>query len=251
MKRRIIIGAIGGRVEPEARADVRAFGLAVARAGCILLTGGDPPLPGVDASKVPPEVKNLTMLGTVDALASGNDAPVARLIGILPSAMVKWSTCPGRLALSTGLHHIQRNAINGLTPDVLVVFGGSTGTLSELGFAAAAKKPVVCFPRAVTMLRQKYAQHTADGEVERFFRSALGKYPEPGGARLSATDMIDVLDEVLATASDYDSDTTSLVAYAVSLAMKSSPGDQTGFPGLPGDVQSKGRFESEVRRLSE
>jgi hypothetical protein len=250
MERRIIIGAIGGGVEPTAIGDVKAFGGAVAEAGCILLTGGPPPEATGHSSRVEPAVKNVTMLGSVEAAAVRKPAVISRLIGILPSSDVSQSEPPGRLALRTGLDHTQRNAINGLTPDVMVVFGGSTGTLSELGFAAAAGKPILFFPRSLTMLRQKYDEHTADGEIDRYFQMALRVYPEPAGVRQNVAGLTDLLSKVLAHATDDETDVSALVAQAVSLATGSGPPGSTGFPDLPNVASSKERFESAVRRLS-
>ena len=66
----------------------------------------------------------------------------------------------------------ERDAINGVTPDVLVFFAGSSGTLCELAFALQAKRPVL-FWRAAQILRNKYEEHTADGEVDGFLAAAL------------------------------------------------------------------------------
>jgi hypothetical protein len=73
--RRTIIGAIGGDFE-DAGPDALAFGAAVARAGCILLTGGEP--------SNRREVKSATMQGAV------NSGATARLIGFLPESPLEW-----------------------------------------------------------------------------------------------------------------------------------------------------------------
>lgn len=111
-QRRIIIGAIGGDGQKEAAV---ALGKAVAEAGCILLTGGE--LRDSD------EVKDAAMLGAASTRATGS---TPRLVGIIPSNIPKWDeSVENALFLRTGLEHNFRNVINGLTPDVLIVFGGS------------------------------------------------------------------------------------------------------------------------------
>ena len=82
MKRRcVILGAIGGDKQEDA---ARAFGAAVAEAGCILLTGG--------GDRDDDEVKNASIHGAMTAERRG--AAVARFVGILPSQRLNWATFP-------------------------------------------------------------------------------------------------------------------------------------------------------------
>jgi predicted Rossmann-fold nucleotide-binding protein len=133
-KRQIIIGAFGGDRQKSVGEE---FGAAVARAGYILLTGGD--IRDCD------EIKNATMIGA--ARSEDQDRKVvARLIGILPDGPREWlHPCHTRLFLKTGLPHYVRNVINGMTPDVIVAFGGGPGTLAEVAFAKAAGKEVIFY----------------------------------------------------------------------------------------------------------
>jgi uncharacterized protein (TIGR00725 family) len=132
MKRHIIIGAIGGDKQEKPATD---FGEAVARADCILLTGG--------GNKVSDQVKDASILGAKNA--AQKNCVLARFVGILPSDDYRWKQEKTSLLLHTGLEHNIRNVINGVTPDVIVVFGGSLGTLAEAAFALAAGKKLLFF----------------------------------------------------------------------------------------------------------
>ena len=130
MHRRALIGVIGGDKQGET---ARSLGRAAAAAGVILLTGGGDP---TDIKLQPDEVKNAVFRGALDAEADGSG--VARFVGVLPSGNVRWlRPRPRHCLLETGLQHFERNVINGVTPDVLVVMGGSRGTLAEAAFALA------------------------------------------------------------------------------------------------------------------
>ncbi|NZD53600.1 hypothetical protein [Rhizobium leguminosarum] len=135
MARKAIVGVIGGNGVPTAteQAAERA-GRAIARAGVILLTGGQP----IRVS----EVKCAAMRG---AMATESDeGGTARLIGVCPSGeLVVPLKTASKWLMDTGLSSAERNPINGMTPDVLLMFEGGPGTLSELVFAFAAKKPVI------------------------------------------------------------------------------------------------------------
>ena len=86
---------------------------------------------------------------------------IARLIGILPDGPRCWDERDHCLFLRTNLNHKERDAINGVTPDVLIFFAGSSGTLCELAFALNAQKPVL-FWRATQTLRNKHRLHAQD-----------------------------------------------------------------------------------------
>ena len=77
MKRRIIIGAIGGDKQEKPAKD---FGEAVACSDCILLTGG--------GNKASDQVNDASILGAKD-YALKNSA-LARYVGVLPSNDYQW-----------------------------------------------------------------------------------------------------------------------------------------------------------------
>ena len=130
--RLVIVAAVGG--DRQAR-HAHAFGMAVAKSDCILLTGGGDHNDG--------EVKNAAVQG---CLAARGEGAAGRAIGVLPSDRVRWESRDAwHLLLHSGLKHYLRNLINGVTPDIVVVFGGSRGTLAEAAFAMAAGRPTLFF----------------------------------------------------------------------------------------------------------
>src|SRR5215510_8923734 len=126
MARKAIIGVMGGNDSVGALAsDAKLVGASIARSQNILLTGGC----CIDNK----DIKNATMQGAKDEELEGGSK--ARLVGILPKAPRVWDeTQAYRLFLSTNLCSKERDAINGVTPDALIFFAGSSGTLCELTF---------------------------------------------------------------------------------------------------------------------
>jgi hypothetical protein len=237
--RRRIVGAMGGDLEPTQAAMARSFGEAVARAGAILLTGGAPWTETLSRTERE-QTKNAAMIGAIDA------DPGARLIGIVPSRTREWSETDRRLLLRTGLQHQQRNVMTGATADVVVAFPGSVGTLSEVCFAAATRRPLL-FCGSVASLRLNFLTHTADGALHDFFVLALECYPAGIGGQATVDGLLSLLTETLAAAADAPTDARGVALQAVALAAGTGP---TGFPGLPDDPALRERFEAAVRRIS-
>src|SRR5437879_11954477 len=75
-----------------------------------------------------------------------------------------WNERGHCLLLSTNLNHMERDAINGVTPDVLIFFAGSSGTLCEFAFALQAQKPIL-FWRARETQRRRQAAHVAYADM--------------------------------------------------------------------------------------
>jgi uncharacterized protein (TIGR00725 family) len=246
-KRRIIIGAIGGDRQKES---AMALGKAVVEAGCILLTGGK-----IQDSD---EVKDAAMLGAASAEAGGS---VARLVGILPSENIVWDeSIIHRLFLQTGRPHNIRNVINGLTPDVLVVFGGSMGTLAEAAFALAARKPLffcglptcAVIGRLLRNFRDCFSDRDGanNEDVDIFLRDPVNAFPNAWNDPPSVAELKEGLANLLTNASNSAVSQTELVASCIAAATNLGPTGQTGFPGLPGDSTAKARFEANIERIS-
>jgi uncharacterized protein (TIGR00725 family) len=245
--RRIIIGAIGGDKQAAAS---EAFGASVARAGCILLTGGKPQHGG--------EVKDASMRGAISVEAQGL---AARLVGIIPSSVTTWDEIhPRRLILYTGLEHNVRNVINGLTPDVLIVFGGGRGTLAEAAFALAAGKPLFLTfgstAEALARLRRNFGKFFGEGspferDVDVYLRAPVRAYQDAWERPPSTPELKDRLAEFLAKTPDLPAGPDDLVASCRAAVPDTARFTETGFPGLPGDAQAKARFEEIIVRLSE
>ena len=234
-ERCFVVGAIGG---DRQRSLGVAFGSEVAKRGWILLSGGE--VADTD------EIKNATMLGADSAERQG---AVARLVGILPSKSVLWRQ-PSfrRLFLETGLPHNVRNLINGVTPDAVVVFGGSRGTLAEAAFARAAGRPLI-FYNAVGRLKQNVERYfgagTDENDTSIFFDEPLRMFPNAFERTQTSAGLIALLRHTLVNADDvapaqlFD----TVAAYRII-------GRTTGFPGLPNSPGSRERFEAIISEIS-
>jgi predicted Rossmann-fold nucleotide-binding protein len=243
-KRRVVVGAIGG---DKQRDHALRFGEAAARAGLVVLTGG--------GNEVDGEVKNAAIEGARYIEDS------ARYIGILAdhkNGQVTWERSDKGLLLYTGLPHYVRNLINGLTPDVLVVFGGSRGTLAEAAFAEAAGKPLFFFGDgikgpAVARLRINYLDcfvNDTKGDVQKFLEEPLKVFPEFAGKRWTALELMQALRRRLAMAQDWGGDAGALVEQCIAASIARGELGPTGFPGLPSDPASKQRFEAVIEEIS-
>jgi uncharacterized protein (TIGR00725 family) len=246
-QRRIIIGAIGGDRQKDAAV---ALGKAVAQAGCILLTGGE--LRDSD------EVKDAAMLGAASALATGS---TPRLVGIIPSDMTEWDeSVENALFLRTGLKHNFRNVINGLTPDVLIVFGGSRGTLAEAAFALAVRKPLFfchlpSYQVSERLLKNFYEYFTnAEGirnhDVETYLEQPLDVFREVWKSAPSIVQLKKELGDFLIGDSNTIGTAREAVKRCIAAVGDVSLLEKSGFPGLPGDPTAKDRFEEIIKRIS-
>ena len=247
IRSRCIVGVIGGDDSNQVEA-ARRVGQAIARAGHIVLTGGEP--------KDTNDVKNAVLWGAACAEKSAPDNPrvQARMVGILKSAQgsVDWNDRdhPCRLILKTGLTSFERDPINGLTPDTLIVFQGGRGTLCELAYAAAAKKPIRYY-RSLHHLRDKTAEHLGDGVLRKVLGEALKKYSVASGSTIAFSDLVRELSDALDTAHSDDLSPEEIVRASVEDAFQGRTElGSAEFPGLWGDTaRTKVQFESIVDRI--
>jgi len=237
--RRRIVGVIGGDKE-VAPSEARQVGAAIAEAGLILCTGG---LPGPGGA-----VKNLSMCGAVGAV------PDARTIGFLPTgSSFQRESHPFQLYVQTDLSSTKRNAFTGLTPDAMIVFPGSRGTLTEMAFAWARTTPLWLW-RSRDFLRGQHRRHQTpqdyDGTVFDQMKDALAILP-PDAARAYSVEVLDdALEQALDKAPDADRRPVDLVRAIITRLDGTSTDDETGYPGRRDDPISKRWFESEVLRIS-
>jgi hypothetical protein len=244
--RLVIVGAVGGdRQERHAH----ALGMAVAKFNCILLTGGGDHDDG--------EVKNAAVQG---CLAARREGAAGRAIGILPSDSVRWESVDAwHLLLHSGIEHYLRNLLNGVTPDIVVVFGGSRGTLAEAAFAMAAGRPTLFFggeagEPAVVRLRRNFERYFARGDstdVEMYLNQPLQHWRDLHRPPVTARQLRELLCERLRTAADWPASAEALAQHCVEQFVSLDSLPPTGFPGLPGEPDSRQRFEQEVARMSE
>ncbi len=251
MRKRAIIGVIGGGNQETL---ARAVGAEISCQDQILLTGGTPAklvakvFGGlIDSS----EVKFAAIDGACDAEVP--EHRVSRFIGILlggiPEDLLKDSN-RHRLLYRTGLSGISRDPINGLTPDVLIVFSGGTGTLLELAYAATAKKPLL-FAQSVIALKDKLTEHRKDGKLRMFLDEATQSYPTVNGQRIGHNDLDSLLECTLKCSEDFNGSPKELVVQAKNNAIAKPLSEESGFPGLPGITHSKERFEKLLKALND
>ena len=240
-QRQLICGVIGGDDNMSRGEEV---GREIARRGWILLTGGQV----LERAVVEPTgaVKDAAMLGADAAAGEG-----ARLVGIVPANTVRWRRPSARrLFLDTGLPHNARNVITGRTPDVVVAFGGSQGTLAEIAFAKAAACEVI-FYTGLERLRRNFEKYfgkeSARTHRATYFEEPLRTYPEAAESVGTASGLISLLAQTLADGREADCAVITLADYVEAAAYREG---RTGFPWLPGDSDSKAKFETIIEEIS-
>jgi hypothetical protein len=119
-----VIGVIGEATFSDAVHEALAeeVGRRVAAAGAALVCGG--------------------LTGVMEAACRGARRAGGRTIGILPGSDRSEANPFVEVAVATGMGQA-RNVIIVLTADVLIAVGGGYGTMSEIGHALRAGKPVV------------------------------------------------------------------------------------------------------------
>jgi hypothetical protein len=229
-----VIGGDQDAAEPEAF----EFGRAIVGAGMILCTGGRP-LSGQ-------AVKDVSMRGAV------MDAD-ARVIGFLPEHV----TPPDEdhdhhLFVKTGLPSTGRNAFTGLTPDAMIVFNGSRGTLTEMAFASARGTPLWLW-HSRGFLRDKRRHHAVNRDGRGSVRDQMMDAREILPTSEAGNYSVEVLDAALDVALEHaqDADTSPLdVVRGIVKRTGLTTQDRTGYPGRRDRPSSKDWFEQAVLRIS-
>jgi hypothetical protein len=250
MVRRVLIGVIGGDKQRKAAWEL---GKAAAAAEVILQTGGGDP---ESMRREPDEAKNAVIQGAYDTEAAR--LGIARIIGIVPSANVRWfRPQTRRCLLYGGLPHNQRNVINGVTPDVLIVMGGSRGPLAEAAFGLAAGKKLFFYTDSpdggVKRLRRNFLEHLKEcnDDCRTFLHQPLSVFPEAWPSPPTPHGLKAGLEQALAEASDWSGSQAELIAACVAAAGGETQAKPTWFPGLPDDPSSKQRFEALLSEISQ
>jgi hypothetical protein len=205
------------------------------------------------------------MRGCAFEEATGGGA-IARLIGVIPSRLPEdWSGPPPyrlssasrpsethKLLLDSEQSHNIRNVINGLTPDVVVAFGGGAGTLAEIAFATAAGRAIF-FHNAIDRLRKNletyFGSHAAKINKITYFDEPLSVYPKIVDKSWTTDELLLLLGQVLRREHDINIGADSLVSQCIDTARKISA--VTGFPGIPRKPDSKQQFEQLVQAISQ
>jgi uncharacterized protein (TIGR00725 family) len=236
-----IIAVVGGNdSDPSLVKAAERVGVAIAEAGAVLLTGSQP-MPGED-------IKRASMRGALEA--SKKKGVVARRVGILPAREEPQSTDVAQCLVRTGLKGIQRNPITGMTCDAMIVFEGGAGTLAELGFALAARKPIL-FAGSIDGLRRKAKDKRAD--LLGYLDQGTGRFPEILGRPVKSSQIVELIDERLKTSSDSaeisddDSWAGPLVQKAIKMVDPGKLRQKSGFPSEGVLRPSKEEFEEWLR----
>jgi len=179
-----------------------------------------------------------------------------RLIGILPERgedvmapkKPSWDRpLRYRLFLHTGLAHNVRNVINGRTPDVLVAFGGSRGTLAEMAFGLSAGRKVFVhrgFDRLWQNFNKYFGPSVEPVDREVYLEQPLRFYPV---AAKGADELVTYLHQMFASGPLRE---VNAVELADRIAQETSISDSTGFPGLPHEPSAREHFEGIVGEMS-
>lgn len=117
------IGVIGDSAASQAQLEIAyKVGQEVARAGGVLVCGG--------------------MDGVMESACKGCKEAGGKCVGILPSADGAGANEFLDVQIRTGLGYA-RNSVVANSSDVVIVIGGSHGTLSEMCFASFEGRPIV------------------------------------------------------------------------------------------------------------
>jgi uncharacterized protein (TIGR00725 family) len=241
-QRRIIVGVIGGDDQQEMAIEI---GAAVAQAGCILLTGG--------GDKLDEHVKNAAMHG---ARGSSQIGGSTRYIGVLPSEVKRWEWRGEKgLLLHTGMDHCMRNFINGVTPDALIVFGGSCGTLAEAAFGAAAGKALYFYGEgskgtSVQRLQRNMEELSTPENALKFLAAPLNLWPRIAGIEVDTEQLLALMKNQLSQAENWGGSAEALVARCIADVHSAGMSPNTGFPGLSECGNEKQQFENAVAKIS-
>jgi predicted Rossmann-fold nucleotide-binding protein len=162
-----LVGVIGGE---DGSGCARLVGRELAKNKCVVLTGGCP----MDGRN---ETKHAAINGALDAEQHGEG--IARFIGIMPnSGKHKFSfeyLTPKQLIIHTGLSSLDRDPINGTTPDVLICFDGGPGTICELAFGITVGREAIFHGHCAQNLLDKCTKNRHD-EIKQTLSQVAAKW---------------------------------------------------------------------------
>jgi uncharacterized protein (TIGR00725 family) len=138
------IGVIGASVASEQQlASAHTVGLALARAGAVLITGG--------------------LGGVMQAACRGAREGNATTVGILPGSELHLANPYVDVAIATGIGEL-RNGLIVRSSQALIAIGGGFGTLSEIALALQAARPVVALESWDLSQFKEAVRHLEDPE---------------------------------------------------------------------------------------
>ncbi|MBU4304696.1 MAG: TIGR00725 family protein [Candidatus Omnitrophica bacterium] len=120
---KILISVIGGhKTDKKTAVLAESMGRAIAQLGAILICGG--------------------LSGVMEHAAKGAKSAGGKTVGILPGDDKNDANPFIDIPIPTGLGFMRNTLVAGCA-DIVVAMPGKEGTLSEIGFALSAKKPVI------------------------------------------------------------------------------------------------------------
>ncbi|NQT23599.1 MAG: TIGR00725 family protein [Candidatus Omnitrophica bacterium] len=123
--RKILVSVIGGhKADADALKAAERTGEIIAEEKCVLVCGG--------------------LTGIMEAVCKGAKNKKGLTVGIIPGEDKRDANQYVDVAIATGMG-FSRNTLVAGTADIVVALPGEYGTLSEIGFALNAKKPVYGF----------------------------------------------------------------------------------------------------------
>ena len=188
-------------------------------------------------------------MGTIDAERNGEGIP--RYIGVIPESLNGdfgfEYVSPTQLLIYTNLSSMDRDPINGVTPDVLVCFAGGPGTLCELAFGIAVGREVIFHDRSAQILLDKCTTGRELANIKRALLQVMAhwqKYlqlPERKD-RTIFDDLIDYLRQAVTRKTILSA---SEIVQNLMLVLPVTLSDVPAFPGIPG-----GHHEQQIRQFT-
>jgi predicted Rossmann-fold nucleotide-binding protein len=230
-----LIGVIGGE---DRSGSARLVGRELIKNNFAVLTGGCP----IGNRH---QTKNAAILGALDAEHHGEG--IARFIGIMPENGTQCFNIecltPRQLVIHSGLSSLDRDPINGTTPDVLVCFDGGPGTICELAFGIGVGRQAIFHGHAAENLLEQCikSRHT---EIKQILSRVAAKWrthlqlPDGGGDAI-----MDILTDYLRKATDRVPLTSA--REIVQAALKILPNQLSDIPAFPGVLDSRRKQEQQ------
>ena len=235
----LLVGVIGG---DDGSGCARLVGRELTKYGCVVLTGGQ-------ARDGRTETKYAAMMGTIDAEQHGEGT--ARYIGVIPQSLngqfgFQYLSST-QLLIYTDLSSMDRDPINGMTPDVLVCFAGGPGTLCELAFGIAAGREVVFHNCSAQILLEKCTTGKDRANTKRAILQVMDHWKKhlqlPAGKDQTIfDDLVDYLRQAVTRKPVF---TASEIVQNVMQVLPRTLSDVPAFSGLPG-----GQHEQQIRQFT-
>ena len=253
--RRLIVGVFGPTRKPTERSLglAREVGNEIRRHGAILLTGGHHRYSTSRKNNLRRTAKTEAMQGALDKKSTDG---VGRAIGVLRRAKETKVRVEPR---QRGPHRVvyvhtrlrnARNLLNGVLCDVAIALDGGPGTLSEVGFAAMAGRPIIFLDSLKTLGRTLHGPPKKN--VERIDGDARGAFEDWLCPDSSRSPLLEVVSETLHSGSAMTASTArDAVEQGVAAAIGSIAESVACYPEFHADLPPRAEFHAELDWLNE